>query len=123
MIGVISSLLITFKDVPQAKNYALTLSTYTKNIYQACEIYDLIIEETENLKEKLEKIGEYADYCLEWGRFEKATTLLQKKLFFERESFGQFNNTIKKLINVSSKQNEYLASYQIKLEGWIRIPQ
>ena len=60
---------------------------------------------------KLQKIGEFADYCLDWGRYQKATILLQKKMMLEKNNFESYMNTIKKLSIVASQQKEYLNRY------------
>ena len=87
MIKAVIALLKDFKEVPMARVHALTLSMHVRNIHAACEVYELIIQDTADPATKLQKIGDYADYCLEWGRFEKATSLLQWKLEQEQDSF------------------------------------
>lgn len=87
MIEGIAALLKDFKELPEARVYALILSTHVRNINDACEIYELMINDSPDPTTKLEKIGEYADYCLDWGRYEKATSLLQWKLKLEKDNF------------------------------------
>jgi tetratricopeptide (TPR) repeat protein len=111
MISSITQILKSLKEMPELKNYALILSKHVKNISEACEIYDLMIEETKDLSTKIEIIGDYADYCLEWGRYEKATTLLQRKLGLEKNSFENYMITIKKLTAVALQQKQSLERY------------
>lgn len=46
IIGKINNLLKNYKEVPSARNYALTFSKYIRDIYQACEIYEIIIADS-----------------------------------------------------------------------------
>lgn len=78
-IASITSILRRLKDVPEANNYALFLATHVRNIHEACEVYESIIEASSSELAR-EKLDEYADFCLDWGRYEKANALLQRKL-------------------------------------------
>jgi hypothetical protein len=63
-IGHITAILRRINDVPEAKNYALVLCTHVRNIHEACEVYEDIIEQTSDLGLKKDKLYEYAEYCL-----------------------------------------------------------
>jgi hypothetical protein len=121
-IANITAILKLLKDVPEAKNYALTLCTHVRNIHEACEVYELLIESGDHA-EKLEKLNEYADYCLEWGRYEKANALLQQKLCLERDSFENYMATIKKLTTIAMDRTRYMETYQDNLNNWTRLPE
>jgi len=57
---------------------------------------------------KIDKIGEYSDFCLDWGRYEKATVLLQKKLSLEKGNFNNYKNTMLKMTEVVKGQKRYI---------------
>ncbi len=120
-ISNITAILRRLDDVPEAKNYALVLCTHVRNIHEACEVYEIIIESTNDKQLKKEKLGEYAEYCLEWGRYEKATALLQRRLSLEKESFDNYMGTIQKLTNLAKDRNSYLDRYQENLTNWSRL--
>lgn len=122
-LASITDILKRIRDIPEATYYALTLSTHIRNIHEACEVYEIIIEQTKDISEKVEKLGEYADYCLEWGRYEKANLLLQCKLSLERQSFENYMATIKKLTVVAMDRSRYNDIYQDNLANWTRLPE
>lgn len=86
-ISDITAILRRLKDDKDAYNYALILCTHVRNIHEACEVYESIVNNSTDPQFTKDKLGEYADYCLEWGRYEKANALLQRKLSLEKDNF------------------------------------
>jgi hypothetical protein len=68
----------------------------------------LIIKESTVLANKIEKLGEYSDYCLEWGRYEKATVLIQKKLSLEKGNFNNYKKSMAKMTTIAKDQAKYM---------------
>jgi hypothetical protein len=122
LVGSINSILKTFKDSPDVRNIALTLSKYIKDIHETCEIYELIIADAEPA-EKPDFLDQYADYCLEWGRIEQANALLQRKLSLERTNFEAYMATIKKLSTLVMDKSHYAERYADNLSSWTRLPE
>jgi hypothetical protein len=121
-IAHVTAILRQLSDVPEASHYALFLATHVRNIHEACLVYEDIIAAADP-QEKREKLGEYADYCLEWGRYEKANAVLQQKLSLEKENFENYMATIKKLTAVAMDRTKYMEQYQENLANWTRLPE
>jgi hypothetical protein len=83
----------------------------------------LIIKESTNIKNKIEKLGDYSDFCLIWGRYEKATILLQKKLSLEKGNFNNYKNTMLKMTAIAKDQAKYMEGYYESLQTWSRLPE
>jgi len=54
---------------------------------------------------------DYSDYCADWGRFEQARILLQKKLSIEKESFKNFSSIVGLLKAFENKKEEKSRTY------------
>jgi len=80
----------------------LKLCKQSYEIDYVCEIYELQLRDYPKDKAKLCAIYQsYADFCIEWGRYDQANILLQKKL--QLQSLNSANrietiNCIEKLV-------------------------
>lgn len=124
-ITIVSKIISILKQLPgeETKDYALSLCQQIGDIDETCEVYELILKDSTNLKSKIEKLGDYSDYCLNWGRYEKATILLQKKLSLEKGNFNNYKNTMMKMTSIAKNQARYTEIYYQSLQSWSRLPQ
>lgn len=124
-ITIVSKIISILKQLPgeETKDYALSLCQQIGDIDETCEVYELILKDSTNLKSKIEKLGDYSDYCLNWGRYEKATILLQKKLSLEKGNFNNYKNTMMKMTTIAKNQARYTEIYYQSLQSWSRLPQ
>lgn len=124
-ITIISKIITILKELPgeEIKDYALSLCKYIGDIDETCEVYELILKDSANLMNKIDKLGDYSDFCLEWGRYEKATVLLQKKLSLDKGNFSNYKNTMMKMTEVAKNQKLYMQKYEENLQAWSRLPE
>lgn len=112
IIEKLVAILITLerKQYPTVKNLAISLCVHANEINMACEVYEAQLKDFADEKIKsCEILQNYANYCILWGRYEKAKVLLQRKLQLQNYNIEERSKTITCLSTLTKDQMRLLS--------------
>lgn len=113
---------IDTKTYTESRSLAISLSTHIGDVHETAKIYRLMVRE-EPYPEKLSEILQnFANFCIENGRFEEAKTVLQHKLSISDFNYEIYRETEENLIRLAEDIEAKQADYRSKLNRMYRLP-
>lgn len=120
IVGILRTLDISLK--PLAKFHALSVSQHIKDIHLSCLIFEDLLKDTEATLEKhLPILDDYIHYCLEWGRFDEANKLLQRRLSLEKESYEAYLHVVRRIDELNKTRGKLEQEYNGRITLWKRL--
>lgn len=120
IVGILRTLDIAVK--PLAKFHALHVSQHIKDIHMSCSIFDDLLRDTEaTLEKQLPILDDYIHYCIEWGRFDDANKLLQRRLSLEKDNYEAYLHVIRRIDEFNKGRVKLEQDYHGKINFWKRL--
>lgn len=113
IVGILRMLDIAVK--PLAKRHALFVSQDIKDIHTSCEIFEELLKDTkDSLAQYLPILDDYIRYCMDWGRFDDANKLLQRRLSLEKDSYEAYLEILKRIESLQTEKAKLEKDYKEK---------